>query len=101
MFRVHKIDRWHRKAELAAVFHKDYQRCGYATEIFEKVLPFAFNELGLNRVVGDIFAGNTASEKLLNHFGFTKEGRLRQTDFDGTRFHDTIVYSLLYSEFKS
>lgn len=101
LFRIHKIDLWHRKAELAAVFHKDYQNKGYATEIFEQILPFAFNELGLNRLVGDIFADNIASEKLLTHFGFKNEGTMRQTDFDGSQFHDTVVYSLLKSEFRA
>ncbi|MFZ3590623.1 GNAT family N-acetyltransferase [Bacillus sp. DJP31] len=99
MFRFHKVHVWHRKAEMGAVIKKAYQNKGVMTEVFEKVLEFGFLTLGLNRIVGDIFEGNEGSEKLLLKFAFKKEGQLRQTDFDGERYHDTIVYSLLRPEY--
>jgi ribosomal-protein-alanine N-acetyltransferase len=49
---------WHQKTEMGAVIRKDYQNKGVMIEIIEKVLPFGFLMLGLNRIVGDIFAGN-------------------------------------------
>lgn len=97
--RLHKIHSWHKKAELGAVLRKESQNKGVMSEVLESVLAFAFHELGLNRIVGDLFAENEASEKLMIKFGFQKEGRFRQTDFDGREFHDTIVYSLLKNEF--
>ncbi len=100
MFRFHKLNFWHKKTEMGVVIHKDFQKRGVMSEILEVVLPFGFHTLGLNRIVGDIFAENKGSEKLLHKFGFHKEGQLRQTDFDGSRYHDTVVYSLLKSEFE-
>lgn len=98
-FRLHKLDFWHRKAEMGAVIHEDIQGKGVMTEILKTMIPFVFETLELNKLVGDIFAGNEGSRKLLEKFGFKKEGILRQTDFDGERYHDTIVYSLLAEDF--
>jgi [ribosomal protein S5]-alanine N-acetyltransferase len=101
MFRFHKLNFWHKKAEMGVVIRAEYQNQGVMSEILQTILPFGFNTLGLNRIVGDIFAENKGSEKLLKKFGFQKEGQLRQTDFDGSRYHDTIVFSLLKSEYDS
>jgi [ribosomal protein S5]-alanine N-acetyltransferase len=98
-FRFHKLNLWHKKAEMGAVIRKDYQQKGVMTEVLKAVLDFGFDRLGLNRIVGDVFADNKGSEKLLQKYGFFKEGQLRQTDFDGVRYHDTVVYSLLKSEY--
>ncbi|SET54101.1 ribosomal-protein-alanine N-acetyltransferase [Oceanobacillus limi] len=98
-FRLHKLNKWHKKAEMGVVIRKDFQNQGVMTEVIEKVLEFSFNALDLNRIVGDIFAGNQGSRRLLEKYGFTKEGVLRQTDFDGEMYHDTVVYSLLKEEY--
>jgi [ribosomal protein S5]-alanine N-acetyltransferase len=100
MFRLHKLNFWHRKTEMGVVISKAFQKRGVMTQVLPEVLSFCFNELGLNRVVGDIFAENAGSRKLLLAHGFREEGVLRQTDYDGERYHDTIVYSLLKSEYE-
>lgn len=100
-FSLHKLNMWHKKAEMGVTIKKEYQNKGVMTEILEQVLVFCFETLGLNRIVGDIFAGNKGSEKLLKKYGFTKEGIMRQTDFDGERYHDTVVFSMMRSEYES
>jgi len=100
MFRFHKLHTWHQKTEMGVVIHKDFQQKGVMTKILPEILAFGFNTLGLNRIVGDIFADNNGSEKLMEKFGFHKDGILRETDFDGERFYDTVVYSMLKSEYK-
>jgi ribosomal-protein-alanine N-acetyltransferase len=98
-FRFHKLHLWHSKTEMNVVISKGYQSKGVMTELLEKVLEFGFKILGLNRIVGDIFAGNERSQKLLENYGFHKDGVMRQTDFDGEQYHDTVVYSMLKSEY--
>jgi [ribosomal protein S5]-alanine N-acetyltransferase len=100
-FRFHKLHLWHKKTEMGVVIRKEFQKKGVMTEVLPSILEFGFNKLELNRIVGDIFAHNTGSEKLLLKFGFHKDGQLRQTDFDGERYHDTVVYSLLSSEYRA
>lgn len=99
MFRFHKLNLWHKKAEMGVVISKENQGRGVMTEILPVLLQYGFSEMHLNRIVGDIFSGNKGSKKLLEKNGFRKEGTLRQTDFDGEKYHDTIVYSLLKHEF--
>jgi [ribosomal protein S5]-alanine N-acetyltransferase len=98
-FRLHKVHTWHRKAEMGAVIREGYQGKGIMSEVLQSLLPFVFETLKLNRLVGDIFAENEGSRKLLEKYNFTKEGVLRNTDFDGERFHDTVVYSMLRKEY--
>ncbi|GAB3800804.1 GNAT family N-acetyltransferase [Virgibacillus kimchii] len=98
-FRFHSLNLWHKKAEMNVVIGKEYQSTGVMTELMEKVLEFGFKTLDLNRIVGDIFAGNERSRKLLENYGFHKDGVMRQTDFDGEKYHDTVVYSMLKSEY--
>jgi [ribosomal protein S5]-alanine N-acetyltransferase len=99
IFRLHKLNFWHKKTEMGVVISKEFQSRGVMTEILPDVLSFCFMDLGLNRVVGDIFAENEGSRKLLMNYGFKEEGTLRQTDYDGERYHDTVVFSLLKKEY--
>lgn len=99
MFRLHKLNLWHKKAEMGVVIAKEWQQRGVMSEVLEEILRYGFQQLRLNRIVGDIFAKNRGSEMLLAKYGFTKEGTLRQTDFDGEEYHDTVVYSLLQTEY--
>ena len=99
MFRLHKLNFWHKKTEMGVVISREFQKRGVMTELMPEILSFCFNELELNRVVGDIFAENQGSRKLLLGEGFREEGTLRQTDFDGERYHDTVVFSLLKAEY--
>ncbi|MEQ6391179.1 GNAT family protein [Bacillaceae bacterium S4-13-58] len=101
VFRFHKLNFWHLKTEMGVVLAKTFQKKGVMTELLPHILSFGFTELGLNRIVGDIFAENEGSRKLLERQGFQKEGVLRQTDFDGNRYHDTIVYSMLRAEYET
>ncbi len=98
-FCFHKVHNWHMKAEMGVVIGKKYQQQGVMTEVLDKTLIFGFETLGLNRIVCDIFADNEGSERLLTNYGFKKEGILRQTDFDGQVFHDTVVFSMLKEEY--
>jgi ribosomal-protein-alanine N-acetyltransferase len=100
-FRFYKLNLWHQKTDMNVVISNEHQSTGVMTELMEKVLEFGFESLGLNRIVGDIFAGNERSKKLLKNYGFHKDGVMRQTDFDGKRYHDTVVYSMLKSEYDS
>ncbi len=99
-FRFHKLHHWHRKAEMGVVISAGYQRSGVMSELMAVILRYGFEELQLNRIVGDIFAENQGSRKLLERYGFQEEGTLRQTDFDGKRFQDTVVFSMLREEYQ-
>jgi len=68
------VDIFQGKAEVGYWLGEKYWREGYGTEALGEVLKFAFNKLKLRRVYADILAGNPSSGKLLEKFGFKKEG---------------------------
>ena len=51
----------------------DYTKKGYATEAVKAFLPVILPKLGLSRIKGICLADNTASMKVMERCGFTKE----------------------------
>jgi RimJ/RimL family protein N-acetyltransferase len=93
------VDMKNKKAELGYWLGKKYQRHGYATEALDIILHFGFLNLGLERVYAQTFSFNEGSKRLLEHIGFTLEGRLRKNTLLDEGFIDDYVYGLLKSEF--
>ncbi len=75
-----------------------YVRQGYARAAVQAALQFAFNDLGLHRVVAAVREHNQASVKLLESIGFEREGVGRgYLKIDGT-WCDHIIYARLSSD---
>lgn len=94
---------WYTRHDRAELFYhiKDEQqmRKGYASEALKPVLDYGFNEMALNRI--EVFIGpmNTASHKLVQKAGFTREGQMRGHYFVNGVHQDSVVYGLLKSEY--
>lgn len=92
--------------ELGYVFHKQYQRKGYATEATHCLVEYAFAQKGAHRVFANCDPKNTPSWKLLERLGFRREGHLKQNvyfhiDENGSPiWKDTFIYGLLAEEQK-
>lgn len=63
-------------------------------------LAEAFGRRGLRRLCGQAIAANTASIRLHAALGFSEEGRLRRHFFDGTDWHDLVLFGLLDHEWQ-
>jgi RimJ/RimL family protein N-acetyltransferase len=81
---------------------EDYWQKGYMSEAIEKVLNYVFNIKRLNKVYAQVNAGNIASQKILEKFGFKLEGRLRKHIYNKhiKKLEDKLFYGLLKSEWK-
>jgi len=80
---------------------EEYWRAGYGSEALRAILNFGFNELKLRKISAEVYPGNEGSVKLLEKFGFKKEGNLRQSSIckaDG-KIKDTFYYGLLREEY--
>ncbi len=62
-------------------------------------VQYAFDELGMHRIEGLVLEQNIFSKKLLQSFGFVKEGTYRSRIFKEGRWHDQELYGLLNEEF--
>jgi ribosomal-protein-alanine N-acetyltransferase len=89
-----ELDVHHRRAEVGYLFRRSAWGHGYAREAMARVVRFAFEDLGLERLSARFHAGNAASRRVLEALGFAEEGTLRGHVLrDGER-RDCVLYGL-------
>lgn len=90
------IDIRNSKAEsYMGIGDKDYWGKGYAKEIREVLLDYAFQELGLNKVYSYVWAGNEKMVNVNKKFGFEIEGLLKADVFSHGEYRDRYIMSIL------
>lgn len=92
-------DKKHRRAEIGFALHRRWWGKGLMKELLSVFIPFGFNELELHRIEADVDPRNIASIKLLEYFGFKKEGCLRERYHLNGELQDAIFYGLLKNEY--
>ncbi|MBN2549825.1 MAG: GNAT family N-acetyltransferase [Anaerolineales bacterium] len=83
--------------------HPDYWGKGMMTEALQAMLQFSFSEQELfpvHRIEALVAPGNIASIKLLEKFGFTREGLRREFFFWKGCYQDVLLYALLNGQEK-
>ena len=89
------------QAELGFTLAPAYQGQGYASEAVRGLLHHLFVERELHRVSAECDVRNTASARLLERVGFTREGlRLSNTWFKG-EWTDDVLFGLLRDDYLS
>ena len=97
----HTWNKAHFKAELFYHIHKEEDRNkGYISEALTAVLEYGFLQMQLHRVHALLADFNTPSVKLVQRFGFTKEGTLREDYLYNGKFESSDCYSLLRAEWE-
>jgi [ribosomal protein S5]-alanine N-acetyltransferase len=90
----------HRGAELGYVLHRAAWGEGYASEAAAALLGFAFQHVGLHRVVARCHPDNAASARVMEKIGMRHEGRQRDVMWMKGAWWDFLVYSILEHEWK-
>lgn len=90
----------HSRAEIGYLIHEQYRRKGIAKEAMHAVLVHGFEHMQLNRVEAFLSPENEPSLRLVTHFGFTKEGLLREHYCKNGYTEDSACYSLLAREYQ-
>lgn len=97
----HTWNKLHHRAELFYnLKHDADKRKGIISEALSRVLHFGFEELGLHRIEALTAKDNIASIKTLEHFGFLKEGTMREDYVVDGKNVDSECYSLLKWEWQ-
>ena len=76
-----------------------YAACRERIEAVRAVLDHAFRVQGLHKVSAECDARNTASARLLERTGFTREGLLRRHTWIKGEWTDDLLYGLLEVDF--
>ena len=82
------------------VGHPEDRHHGYGAEAIGRILRYAFETLGLNRVGLSVFEFNEEAISTYEKLGFRTEGRLRRAVRRGNTFHDAILMSVLKEEWE-
>lgn len=92
------INRTNQSAEFSLYIAPHYQNSGYGPIALHELVNHGFKNLNLNRIWGEVFAGNPALNVFLLE-GFIAEGCLRQSYFRDGKFIDSYIISALRSEY--
>lgn len=87
-----------RPAEIGFTLARAYHGQGYAAEAVTAVLRHLFTVDGLHKVEAEADARNTASARLLERVGFTREGLRRQHTWMKGEWTDDLLYGLLAAD---
>lgn len=64
----------------------------------QTALSYAFRNLKLHKLCGEVFADNLASIRFHKKLGFIQEGVAQNKHFDGKYYRDVAYYGLLYED---
>ena len=89
-----RIDEENSACSFAYMLGCDYWGKGYGTEAVKEVIRFAFEELGIQRIVADHMAENPASGAVMRKAGMVHTGTQRAKYEKAGRFYDAEVYEI-------
>ena len=95
---LNNLSTWSKKAEIGFELHPSHWNKGIASEAVKEVLRYSFENLELFRIGAVTYPQNDPSIHLLNRLGFTKEGLLRGYLYQNNQSHDSLIFSLLSTE---
>lgn len=84
--------------KLGYAIKADHWGHGYATDAARALIGFGFATLHLHRISAAIGPDNAASIAVVQHLGFTYEGRIRDHVFTNGAWRDSQLYSVLAKE---
>ncbi|WP_299193261.1 GNAT family protein [uncultured Erythrobacter sp.] len=86
--------------EIGYITCKDAQGTGVARECTAALIAHRF-ETGARKITAEVDARNTASVRLLERLGFTREAHLREHETTHAGVCDVYLYGLLAREWKA
>lgn len=90
----------HRSTTIGIQLATQYQNHGYGGEAINWALDWAFRFGGFHRVAIGTVSYNERARHLYTRLGFVEEGRLRESHWFDRKWHDTIQFSMLESEWE-
>jgi ribosomal-protein-serine acetyltransferase len=96
----HAVSRAHRSANIGYWIGEPHQGRGTVTAAVRALLEHGFGVWSLNRIEIRTAPDNARSRAIPERWGFTAEGTLREAERIDDRYLDSVVYSMLASEWQ-
>jgi len=90
----------HYRAEIGYQLLPKYWRKGLSIEALKAIIQFGFKEMGLHSIEGNVNPKNIPSMKLLEKLGFEQEAYFKENFYFNGKFLDSIIFSLIVSNWK-
>lgn len=90
----------HRQGEIAYIVHPRLWGRGIGTTIARTLIDIGFTDHRLHRIFATCDPRNTASEHILRRVGMSYEGRLRHVLLVRDGWRDSLLFSVLESEWR-
>jgi ribosomal-protein-alanine N-acetyltransferase len=90
----------HRRGDISYIIAREHQGKGIVSEALGAMLDYGFDHMNLHSVEAGVTPGNGASARMLQKLGFILEGHLRENFLTETGFVDSLIYSLLRSDWR-
>lgn len=87
--------------EIGWVFNPKFYNKGYASEAAYAVLRYAFEKLGLHRIIATCQPENPASYRVMEKIGMRREGFFKKCIPHGEEWWDEYYYAILKEEWNS
>ena len=91
----------HRQLEVGFTLAPERQGKGYGTEALRGLLAYAFDTMGMHRVIAVTDAENAAAAALLTRVGFRKEAHFVDNIFFKGAWGSEFLFAMLASEWAS
>jgi len=97
---LNRINWIHRSADTGLMIgRKDFWGKGYAFEAWSLLIEYAFQRLGLRKIIAGAVADNVASVVTLEKLGFKVEGRFHKEYLVDGEYRDAVRLGLLREDF--
>lgn len=92
---LHEVDIFNEKAEIGIIIAPKFQKKGYAKEVLNAVIDFAFNKLRIHRLEAKIMKDNIPSNNLFKELNFKFEAIIHSLIKKNNNFFDVNLYYLI------
>ena len=101
LVRIDRIDAINRNCAVGLDLVPAYRGKGISAKVYAWLLDYLFHQLNMHMVYLEVLESNERAIHVYERLGFRVDGRLRQRIFRNGTYEDSILMSLLRSEFES
>jgi RimJ/RimL family protein N-acetyltransferase len=101
LVRIDRIDSVSRNCAVGLDLVPEYRGQGLSAKVYAWLLDYLFHQLNMHMVYLEVLESNQRAQHVYERLGFHIDGRLRQRVFRNGTYEDSILMSLLRSEYES
>ena len=99
-FRMSNYSEMNKNIYIGADLHENYRGKGFGYLAYKMFIDFLFETINLHKISLEVLETNGIAMKLYKKLGFVEEGRKREEIKKGGLYFDSVIMSILKSEWK-